>query len=65
MSRFDLTSGREEVLPEMNEPRVYFTSILLGKFIYVFGGMGASAKPGVTADSNKRHRHGDLNSCER
>lgn len=43
MSRFDLTSGKEEILPEMHVPRASFVSILLGKYIYVFGGMSVKA----------------------
>lgn len=38
VSAFDLNSGEEELLPEMNSVRRCFTSILFGKFIYVFGG---------------------------
>lgn len=38
VSVFDLDSGEEELLPEMNSIRRCFTSILLGKCIYVFGG---------------------------
>lgn len=35
---FDLNSGEEKVLPDMSSARVMLTAILVGKFIYVFGG---------------------------
>lgn len=47
---FDLSSGKETVLPEMNVARANFTSILVGNYIYVFGG---------------RIESGALRACER
>lgn len=50
MSVYDLNTGEEECLPEMNFARYSFASILFGKFIYVFGGCAGSSY---------------INSCER
>lgn len=38
MVSYDLNTGTEERLPRMIYPRENFTTILVGKFIYVFGG---------------------------
>lgn len=35
---FDLITGRKEVLPDLNRARSFFTSVIHGKYIYVFGG---------------------------
>lgn len=50
VSAFDLDTGEEEILPEMNLARSSFTSIFFEKYIYIFGGKVES---------------GDTNSCER
>lgn len=47
---YDLSSGKEEEMPDMNIPRMDFVSILVGKYIYVFGG---------------RNQTGPMSSCER
>lgn len=47
---YDLDSREEEILPEMCFARRSHASIVVGKYIYVFGGMGAS---------------GCINECER
>lgn len=52
MSAYDLDSGEEETMPEMSVGRQGCVSILLGKYIYVFGGMGVIGS-------------GPLNTCER
>lgn len=51
MSAYDLNTGEEEILPEMNLARCNFASILFEKYVYVFGGFGA---PGER-----------MNTCER
>lgn len=51
VGRFDLITGGEENLPEMFYAREDFPSIVLGKYLYVFGGFGSSRTV--------------LNSCER
>lgn len=38
MSSYDLITQKGEVMPEMNDARFDFTSILFGKYIYVMGG---------------------------
>lgn len=50
-SAFDLNTGAEEILPEMNIARADFSPIARGKYIYVLGG----------SDSSRR----SLKSCER
>lgn len=74
MSRFDLTSGREEVLPEMHVRRACFVSILLGKYIYVVGGCSVKGEMGELSDSSDPDETSDgqgidsdmiTNSCER
>lgn len=50
MSSYDLITRKEEVLPEMLVARGSFSSTILGKFIYVIGGLGVS---------------GALDTCER
>lgn len=47
MSSFDLNSGEESVLPEMNSPREDCQPFLLGKYIYVFGGYNDGEAIGV------------------
>lgn len=47
---FDLKTGEEKRLPDMNTARASFASTLNGEFIYVFGGRDGSPR---------------LNSCER
>lgn len=42
MSAFDINTGLEEILPEMNFSRSLFSPILRGKYIYVFGGIVSS-----------------------
>lgn len=50
MSSFDLTTGREEVLPKMKVAHEGATAIFLEKYIYVIGGV---------------YRDNALSSCER
>lgn len=50
MSSYDLNSGDESILPEMNTAREGFTTLVLGKYIYVFGGNNGD---------------GTISSCER
>lgn len=42
VSSYALHSREEEILPEMNSVRKSFASLLIGKFIYVFGGNSAT-----------------------
>lgn len=42
MIAYDLDSREEEILPEMNSARKRFSSLLFGKYIYVFGGVNSS-----------------------
>lgn len=68
-------TGDEEKLPDMNEARELFTSLLLGKYIYVFGGAGALDEDDTTDNSSDSDNSDDsddselkysfLNSCER
>lgn len=65
MSRFDLITGEEEILPNMNGARDGFTSILVGKYIYVFGGCIARDKDDAddTDDTDESSDSDDLSSC--
>lgn len=70
VSRFDVITGEEEILPEMNEARENFTSILVGKYIYVFGGWGQKNYADESIDSEELNFDIDSNSgysksCER
>lgn len=42
MSAYDLDSREEQILPEMNFARRLHASIVVGKYIYVFGGRNIS-----------------------
>lgn len=54
VSAYDLSSGKGEMLPEMKFARAYFASVVLGKYIYVFGGF-------IDVGESPKY----LNSCER
>lgn len=50
VSSYDLSSGKENAMPEMKFARANFTSTLHGNYIYVFGGSD---------------QYGPMDSCER
>lgn len=52
----DLNTKEEKVLPEMNFARLWFSSIILGLHIYVFGGVGDAVGGMINSCTN---------SCER
>lgn len=62
MSSYDLNSGKREVLPEMKYARRQFCPILVGKYIYVFGGYGAYDALGCEINI---YSYSTLNLCER